>query len=456
MEEKINSTEIPLSITDFGEEFVWGVATAVFQTEGAYKKDGKGYSIWDIFSNEKGNIYQNHTARESCDFYHKYKEDILLMKSMNLKNFRFSLSWSRILLNGIGEINHNGIDFYNDVINFCLESGITPWVTLYHWDLPHSLELQGGWTNRKILHWFSQYVKVCASHFGDRVKHWMILNEPMVFTGGGYFLGVHAPGKKGIKQFLPAVHHAQLSQAIGARILRKEVNNAQIGTTYSCSQITPKNQSKRNAKAAIRVDALLNRLFIEPVLGLGYPSEDLPILKKLKPYILSGDMERSTFDFDFIGIQNYTREVVGHSYFVPYLRAKIIKATKRNVATTLMDWEVYPASIYEMIKKFNSYRKIPRLIITENGAAFKDEPIDGEVNDTNRKLFLQHYIQHVLKAKQEGLNIGGYFVWTFTDNFEWAEGYYPRFGLVHVDFKSQKRTLKSSGKWYRDFLGKKV
>lgn len=457
MEEKKEFiSERNLSITDFGKDFTWGVATAAFQTEGAYKKDGKGHSIWDVFSNKKGNIYQNHTAKESCDFYHKYEEDILLMKSMNLKNFRFSLSWSRILPAGTGELNQNGIRFYNNVIDFCLENGITPWVTLYHWDLPHALELQGGWTNRKILDWFEQYVEICARQFGDRVKHWMILNEPMVFTGGGYFLGIHAPGKKGIGQFLPAVHHAQLSQAIGARTVRKEVKNAHIGTTYSCSQITPLNQSKKNLKAAKKVDALLNRLFIEPVLGLGYPEEDLPVLKKLKPYILPNDMELSKFDFDFIGIQNYTREVVAHSYFVPYLRAKIIKATKRNVKTTLMDWEVYPPSIYQMIKKFNSYNGVSKLIITENGAAFEDELINGEVHDDQRKVFIQNHIKQVLIAKQKGYRIDGYFVWTFTDNFEWAEGYYPRFGMVHVDFNTQKRTLKSSGQWFRDFLGNKA
>ncbi len=457
MEEKKELiSERNLSITDFGEGFTWGVATAAFQTEGAYKKDGKGHSIWDVFSNKKGNIYQNHTAKESCDFYHKYEEDILLMKSMNLKNFRFSLSWSRILPNGTGEVNQNGISFYNNVIDFCLENGITPWVTLYHWDLPHALELQGGWTNRKILDWFEQYVEICARQFGDRVKHWMILNEPMVFTGGGYFLGVHAPGKKGIGQFMPAVHHAQLSQAIGARIIRKEVKKAHIGTTYSCSQITPLNQSKKNLKAAKKVDTLLNRLFIEPVLGLGYPVEDLPVLKKLKPYILPNDMELSKFDFDFIGIQNYTREVVAHSYFVPYLNAKIIKATKRNVKTTLMDWEVYPPSIYQMIKKFNGYNEVSKLIITENGAAFEDELINGEIHDDQRKVFIKNHIEQVLRAKQKGYRIDGYFVWTLTDNFEWAEGYYPRFGMVHVDFNTQKRTLKSSGKWFRDFLGNKL
>ncbi|ASV29679.1 GH1 family beta-glucosidase [Maribacter cobaltidurans] len=438
--------------SDFGENFIWGVSTAAFQIEGAHDKHGKGPSIWDMFTLKKGKIHKNQTAKVSCDFYHRYKEDILLMKSMNIENFRFSIAWSRILPTGTGTINPDGINFYNNVIDFCLSLNITPWITLYHWDLPYELESKGGWTNRKILDWFTEFVEVCAKAFGDRVKHWMVLNEPMVFTGGGYFLGVHAPGKKRMKNFLPAVHHAQLSQAVGGRALRKLITDAKIGTTYSCSYIVPKNNSPKNLKTARKADALLNRLFIEPVLGLGYPMNDLPVLKRLAPYILPGDMEKSRFNFDFVGIQNYTREIIEHSYFVPYIGAKIIKAPKRNVRTTLMEWEVYPPSIYEMIRKYDAYSNMPDIIITENGAAFKDVFKKGKVKDKKRKKFLKDHLEQVLKAKNEGLNIHGYFVWTFTDNFEWAEGYNPGFGLVHVDFGTQKRTIKSSGRWYMKFL----
>ena len=444
--------ETILNASDFGKDFTWGVSTAAYQIEGAHNLHGKGPSIWDKFTATPKVILNGENANVSCDFYHKYKEDILLMKSMNIDNYRFSISWARVLPNGIGTINEAGIQFYNDVISFCLEQNITPWITLYHWDLPQTLEEKGGWTNRQIVTWFSEFTQVCANAFGDRVKNWMVMNEPMVFTGAGYFLGVHAPGKKGLKNFLPAAHHAVLCQAVGGRILRKLVPNANIGTTFSCSQITPYRQNKRDKKTAIKVDALLNRLFIEPTLGLGYPIKEAPVLKKLQPYIQPTDMEDCKFDFDFIGIQNYTREKVKYSLLVPYIRAKIVKASKRNVATTLMDWEVYPPSIYNMIKKFNNYPQIKKIIITENGAAFKDK-IDGDnITDTKRTDFLQGYLTQVLKAKQAGLNIHGYFVWTFTDNFEWAEGYHPRFGLVHIDFKTLKRTIKSSGKWFSQFL----
>lgn len=442
-----------LQANDFGEDFIWGVSTAAYQIEGAHDIHDKGPSIWDHFTSKKGNTYQNQHGNDACEFYHKFQEDILLMRKMNIDHFRFSLSWSRILPNGTGAISSKGIQFYNDVINFCLECGITPWVTLYHWDLPLALEQKGGWTNPEILGWFQEYVTVCANSFGDRVKNWMVLNEPMVFTGAGYFLGVHAPGRKGLKNFLPSVHHAVLCQAAGGRILRNLVANANIGTTFSCSQISPYRNNSRDHKAAERADAMLNRLFIEPSLGMGYPWDTIPVLKRLQSYIMPGDAENSVFDFDFVGIQNYTREKVKHSYFVPYIRAKIVKASKRKVRATLMDWEVYPPSIFKMIKRFNSYEGVKKIMITENGAAFADEIYQGGVHDEERLSYLQAYLKQVNKAQREGLKVDGYFVWTFTDNFEWAEGYYPRFGLVYIDFENQQRIVKSSGQWFSRFLG---
>ena len=439
----------------FGNDFVFGVSTAAYQIEGAYNVNDKGLSIWDHFTSKKGKTFNNQHGQLACDFYNKFEEDILLMKSMNIKNFRFSLAWSRILPKGTGTVSAEGIAFYNRVINFCLKCGITPWVTIYHWDLPQSLQAQGGWVNRDVLSWFEYYAKVCATNFGDRVKNWLVLNEPMVFTGAGYFLGVHAPGYKGLKNFLPAVHHAMLCQAIGGRVLRELVPFSNIGTTFSCSQISPFSKSAKDVLAAKKANALLNRLFIEPLLGLGYPTKNVPILNRIKAYTKSQDIENAVFDFDFIGVQNYTREVVKHSCFVPYLRAKIVKASKRNVKKTLMDWEVYPPSIYNMIKHFNQYQGIKKILVTENGAAFTDVLLDGKVHDTDRLHYLQDHLEQVYKAKKDGLNISGYFVWTFTDNFEWAEGYHPRFGLVYTDFSTQQRIVKASGNWYKNFLGYK-
>ncbi|RYZ93815.1 MAG: glycosyl hydrolase family protein, partial [Sphingobacteriaceae bacterium] len=385
----------------FGPDFIWGVSTAAFQTEGACDCDGKGESIWDNFTAKKGRIFNGDKAHTACDFYNSYKQDIDLIKQLNIPNFRFSISWSRLLPQGTGAVNQAGIDHYNKVIDYCLSQGITPWITLYHWDLPQAIEDKGGWTNREVVNWFTEYAELCAKSFGDRVKDWMVMNEPSVFTGAGYFFGIHAPGKKGLKNFIPAIHHAVLAIVAGGKVLRSILPGANIGTTFSCSHIEPHSNSPRNVKAAKRVDALLNRLFIEPILGLGYPIDDLPVLKALKKYFYPGDEDRLRFDFDFIGLQNYTREIVSSSFFTPYIGASLVKAEKRNVPITQMKWEVYPPAIYEILKKYNAYPQIKKIYITENGAAFPDKVTDGKVDDPKRVEYLQTHLQQVLKAKQE-------------------------------------------------------
>jgi len=447
-----STPDINISKKLFGDDFAWGVSTAALQMEGACDADGKGESIWDAFSAKKGKILNSDKPTTACDFYNQYEKDIDLIKLLNIPNFRFSISWPRVLPNGTGELNQAGIDYYNRVIDYCIKQGIEPWVTIYHWDLPHALELKGGWTNREIINWFTEYVKLCAKSFGDRVKHWMVMNEPGVFTGAGYFLGLHAPGRTGLKNFLPAIHHTVLSIVAGAKALRDELPVAQIGITFSCSYIEPFSDKPKDVSAANRIDALLNRLFIEPILGLGYPVNEINALKGIEKYYQAGDDDNLTFDFDFIGVQNYTREIVQYSLLTPYVNASLVKAEKRNVPLTEMKWEVYPPSIYQMIKKFNAYPQIKRLYITENGAAFPDKVVDGKVHDPKRIDYLQTHIAQVLKAKNDGLKVSGYFIWTLTDNFEWAEGYHPRFGLIYVDFKTQQRIVKDSGIWYGEFL----
>jgi len=254
--------------------FAWGVSTAAYQIEGAWNIEGKGKSIWDVFANTKGKTPNGVNANVACDFYNRFEDDLAIMHQLGIKHYRFSISWSRILPNGIGVINHQGIDFYNRLITACLKHEIEPWITLYHWDLPHELELKGGWTNRDVINWFGDYVQICILSFGDRVKNWMVLNEPMVFTGAGYFLGVHAPGKRGLNNFLSATHHAAMCQAEGGRVIRSLLNDSKIGTTFSCSLVHPYTRKQKDVAAANRVDALLNRLFVEPLAGLGYPVND--------------------------------------------------------------------------------------------------------------------------------------------------------------------------------------
>jgi beta-glucosidase len=443
---------VTLNKKDFGKNFHWGVSTAAYQIEGAHNKDGKGLSIWDIFTQNPKVIKDGSDARKSCNHYKYFKKDIKLIQKLHIPNYRFSISWSRIIPYGIGSINHKGIDFYDRLIDRCLQKGITPWITLYHWDLPNILELKGGWTNRDILEWFGDYTKIVARKYGDRVKNWLVLNEPLTFVGAGYFLGYHAPGRRGMGNFIPAMHHAMLCQGIGGRILRNLVYQGNIGTTVSATQIDQADDAPLAVETAARFDLIFNRLFIEPLLGLGYPLKEFPLLEKVLRHMQPGDEKNLVFDFDFIGLQNYTREVVKYAAFVPYMKGRIIPADQRGVKKTAMGWEVYPPAIYNMLHKFNNYGKIKEFIITENGASYNDVREKKMVHDTERIDFIKSQLKQILKAKQDGVNVTGYFIWSLLDNFEWAEGYTQRFGLVYTNFKNRKRYIKDSGYWFAEFL----
>lgn len=444
-----------LKASDFGNDFLWGVATAAAQIEGAVQTEGKGLSIWDTFSKRKGKIKNGAHGGIACDFYYRYREDILLVKELGFKVFRFSIAWSRILPFGVGKVNPEGIHFYHQVIDCCLEHGITPCVTLYHWDLPEVLSKSGGWTSFAINAQFNEFVTVCTRAYGDRVKHWIIINEPFGFTSLGYMLGIHAPGETGLTNFLSAVQHTAIAQADGGRIVRAEVSNANIGTTFSCSEIVPYTSQNADVAAARRVDCLMNRLFMEPTLGMGFPTADWDVLEK---FVISHStwryQERMKFDFDFIGLQNYFPLVVKFNPFVPIVQAWEVKAKTRKVPYTAMGWEINADSFYRVIKQFASYPSVKNIIVTENGAAFADQLLNGKVSDPNRIDYFKSYLGAMLKAKNEGIPITGYFAWTLVDNFEWAEGYSARFGLVHNDFDTQQRTIKDSGYWWKDFLTK--
>ncbi|MCX2573098.1 GH1 family beta-glucosidase [Pedobacter sandarakinus] len=442
-----------IKASDFGPNFTWGVATAAPQIEGAASQYGKGPSIWDTFASRSGKIKNNHQPDRACDFYHRYREDLALVKLLGFKVFRFSIAWSRILPNGIGATNQQGISFYHQVIDECLALQITPYITLYHWDLPQALENDGGWTSFSINAAFNAFVKLCALEYGDKVKNWLILNEPFGFTSLGYMLGVHAPGKTGLSNFFPAVLHTALAQADGGHILRSEVKNANIGTTYSCSEILPYTQSDNDLLAAKRVDCLMNRLFVEPAQGLGFPTADWEMLEKFQmEYGTWRFNNRMKFDFDFIGLQSYFPLTVKYNPFIPVIQAWEVKAKSRKKPHTAMGWEVNADSFYNIIKQFSSYPQVKNIVITENGAAYRDHLATGNVVDAERIKYFELYLAALLKVKNEGINVTGYMVWTLMDNFEWAEGYNARFGLIHTDFATLKRTIKYSGYWWQEFL----
>ena len=447
---------LPFSRADFGPDFHWGAAAAAYQTEGAWQHQGKGPSIWDDFTRRKGAIRRGEHGRVAADFYHRFETDLDLAAGLGLTDFRCSVAWSRVLPQGLGAVNRRGLDYYDRLVDACLERDLRPWLTLYHWDLPSALQAQGGWTNRSVVGWFSDYAQLMARRLGDRVQHWCVLNEPMAFVGAGHLLGVHAPGRRHLGAFLAAAHHATLAQAEGGRALRALLpDSAQIGTTFSCSHLTPQRPGNAYDEAATRrADAVLNRFFVEPTLGLGYPTAEMPALRwLLERYQKPGDDQRLKFDFDFWGVQNYTREVVKFSPWLPLQWAALVPAKRRGVPYTDMGWEVYPESIYHMLKQFAAYPNAPMLALTENGAAFPDAVQDGRVPDPARRANLQAAIGQVLRARREGVGVNGYFAWSLTDNFEWAEGYGPRFGLIHVDYETQARTVKDSGRWYQQFLG---
>jgi len=436
---------------DFGEQFRWGVSLAAYQVEGAYEADGRGPSIWDNFSNRKNRIQDGSNGNVACEFYYRYEQDIALTKSLNLSHFRFSISWTRIIPDGIGEVNQPGLDYYNRLIDCCLKYGLEPWVTLYHWDLPLALEKRGGWTNRIVVEAFIRFADVCSKSFGDRVKNWIVMNEPFTFTGLGYLVGYYAPGRFGMHNYLPAVHHATLCQAEGARRIRRNLPNAFIGTSISCSYVAPFSNHPKQVAAARRVDALMNRLHIEPLLGMGYPVRELPVLERIEKYFHPYDEELIKFKFDFIGLQNYYSLVAYNNPLIPFLQAFVVPFRKLNRPLTANGWEVFPEGMYRILKQFAQY-PIKEFIVTENGAAFHDHLDENRIHDKRRKQYIQSYLAEVLRAKKEGMNVSGYFIWTLMDNFEWRAGFRSRFGIVYTDFLKQTRIIKDSGLWVRDFL----
>ncbi|MFY7651879.1 MAG: glycoside hydrolase family 1 protein [Chitinophagaceae bacterium] len=446
-----------LTNKQFGNDFQWGIAISAAQNEGAYLTDGRSLSIWDQFAKTKGKIKDGGKPSVACDFYHRYKDDLLLVKALGFQVFRFSISWSRILPDGIGRVNKAGIQYYHNVIDECLSLGLVPYITLYHWDLPLCLEKQGGWSSHLLLKWFTRFVTVCAEEYGSKVKNWIVLNEPFGFTSLGYMVAQHAPGKMSVSQFMSAIHNAVLAQAEGGRILRKLVPNAHIGTSFSCSEVMPYTTKPNDILAAKRADILLNRLMIEPALGRGYPQDDhFPFLEKLQLHTKAWKyVDKMTFNFDFIGIQNYFALTVKHNSLIPYLQASEVKAAKRKVPHTAMGWEINADSFYRMLKRYWLYGSVKSIIVTEGGAYFKDEWVNGRINDSERIQYFKDYLQALNRAQQEGVNIKGYFAWTLMDNFEWAEGYKARFGIVHHDHKTQLRTIKESGHWWRNFLALK-
>ncbi|MFO1480092.1 MAG: GH1 family beta-glucosidase [Turneriella sp.] len=438
-----------LTAADFGE-FLWGAATSAYQIEGAHNADGKEPSIWDAFAHRRRKIKGKDHGDIACDHYHRWPQDVELLAELGLSTYRFSLSWPR-LVRADGSANEAGFTYYRNLLRALRAKNIRPFVTLYHWDLPQYLEERGGWVNRDIIRHFTSYTALVVQKLGDLVNDFIVLNEPMIFLTLGYLLGIHAPGKRSIKKFFAASHHALLAQAEAARIIRSVRPDARIGTTISTTAVYPASERPRDRLAAERFDVLYNTFYLDPVVGRGYPTRHFPFLRRIEKFVEAGDMQKLQFDFDFWGINTYTRKVVRYSRITPVIHWRELK-NPPGAAANCMNWEVYPEGLYDLLKKFSAYPEIRELMVTENGFAAEDQLVAGRVADAERIGYYREYIGQVLRAKQEGVNVTGYFAWSLLDNFEWAEGYRPRFGLVHVDYLTQKRTIKDSGYWFRDFV----
>jgi beta-glucosidase len=442
----------------FPHDFTWGVATASYQIEGAAEEDGRGLSIWDIFSHTPGKILDGSTGDIACDHYHRYRRDVELMQALGINGYRFSVSWSRVLPTGRGTINAKGLDFYDRLVDELLSKRIEPTVTLYHWDLPQALYDQGGWQVRSTVQAFAEYTEIMVRRLGDRVKQWITLNEPWVSSILGHLIGEHAPGERDLGATVRAAHHLLLAHGLAIPIIRKHATcpDVECGITLNLDYVEPAEGTEQARAAAKSYEAFINGWFLDPLLKGRYPETLMP---DLAPYLTieANDWKAITAPLDFLGINYYHRTLVqgrvadqgsGLSGFV-FSHAPASQYTE-------MGWEVSPEGLYHLLTNIQQEYKPPKIYITENGAAFIDqvEETNGEffIHDQDRLHYIQKHVAAVHQAIEAGIPVAGYFVWSLMDNFEWALGYTKRFGIVYVDYPTQQRWLKDSGLWYQQFL----
>lgn len=439
-----------MSTKYFPKDFLWGAATASYQIEGSPLADGAGSSIWHRFSHTPGNILNGDTGDVAADHYRRYKEDIALMKEMGLKGYRFSIAWPRIYPYGKGKINVKGMDFYDRLVDELLEAGITPFITLYHWDLPATLQDLGGWANRDIACWFADYADYMFQRLGDRVENWSTLNEPWVVAFVGHLFGEHAPGMKDIYSAFLVTHNQLRAHSKAIRAFREaNIANGKIGITLSNTSHDPATDSMED-KIAAKVAHEWNNypLFLHPIYYGDYPDTVKEFLKEYLPKNYYKDMEEIKEEIDFVGINYYSGDLVKFDPDSPLGG----KSVKRGLPKTEMGWEIYPEGFYKILKGLQDEYNPKEVYVTENGAAFDDKVENGEVHDHKRIDYLKKHFEMAHKAIEDGVKLKGYFVWSLLDNFEWAFGYSKRFGIVYVDYNTQKRIIKDSGKWYSQII----
>ncbi|MFY7871478.1 MAG: GH1 family beta-glucosidase [Limnohabitans sp.] len=440
----------------FPGDFLWGCATSSYQIEGATQAGGRGVSIWDRFCERPGAIRDGSSGAMACDHYHRWEQDLDIAAAMGVKAYRFSIAWPRIFAQGVGaRPNVEGLAFYSRLVDGLLARGIEPWVTLYHWDLPQALQDRGGWANRATIGAFTDYTRAVAECLGDRVKHWITHNEPWCTAFLGHHEGVHAPGLRDFALAMRVCHNLLVSHGEAVRVLRSTVSEAKVGITLSLHPVRPASAAPEDLLAALRHDGLRNRWFLDPLFGRGYPQDVMELLGDSAPEVLPGDFHSMAAPCDFLGVNYYFPETVAYSAANLPLQARVVPTQARQ--TTAMGWPVAPEGLTELLTRIQRDYQPAAIYLTENGACFEDhlEP-DGQVQDTERLDFLREHLMAARQSLAAGVPLKGYFAWSLLDNFEWAEGYQRRFGLVHVDYPSQQRRFKASGNWYREFLRSEI
>lgn len=436
----------------FPENFVWGFSSSAYQIEGAVNEGGKGQSIWDTFSHSPGKVFNGDTGDTACDHYHRYEADMRLMKELGIQAYHFSTAWTRIQAEGRGSANQSGLDFYSRLVDAILEQGMTPWLTLFHWDLPQALQDRGGWTNRDTAKYFADYADIMFRSLGDRVPMWLTHNEPWVAAYLGYGIGIHAPGIMDWKQAVNATHTILLSHGLAAQTFRTHSRSAKIGLNPNFYPVHTASDSEEDNYVSKLYFEYANTWFLDALFKGTYPELLWKHYEKegLLPTVEAGDMDTISVPIDFMGVNYYSRYVVQKDKGA-WLDAKLVPA--QGAELTAMDWEIYPDGLYEILMHiYQNYPKID-LYITENGAAFDDEiSPDGKVHDERRVQFFQKHFKSALRAIQESVPLKGYLLWSFMDNFEWAMGYSKRFGLVFVDYSTQKRIPKDSAVFFKQVI----
>lgn len=432
----------------FASDFLWGAATSSYQIEGAVTEDGRAPSIWDTFAATPGKVDNGDTGAVAADHYHRYREDVALMAGLGLQAYRFSIAWPRIQPTGSGPVNQRGLDFYSRLIDELLEQGIQPWPTLYHWDLPQPLEDAGGWPERDTALRFAEYAALVHEALSDRVTHWTTLNEPWCSAFLGYATGRHAPGRRDPAASVRAAHHLLLGHGLAAEAM----GGSQVGITLNLTDVSAQSSAPGDLDAARRIDGMQNRIFLDPLLKGAYPQD---VLEDLAPvtgfdHVRDGDLRTISTPLDFLGVNYYSPALVAAGTVeqeTAYPGSGTVRFVDGGRPRTSIGWEIDDRGLLELLLRLRrDYPPMP-LYITENGAAF-----DEEVHDAGRTAYLEGHLRACHEAMEKGVPLQGYFAWSLMDNFEWSYGYAQRFGLVHVDYATQRRTLKDSARWYAEVI----